>query len=316
MSTGTIDVAPVEAGVVEPEKKTELVLAKGIASDMWADAASTFIPILRQDMPLAERKDAIRQVMVQSMTIDDKLNLISGELLYEVNKNGYWKEWTFVDKAGGKDETRPYATFEEYCDLELNMKKRKALYLVSIYEKFVVELDLPKEILRDLEWSKAKELVGIITAENAADLMDKIGTMTLKQVIDMAKAMKTSAATSGTSGATAEPVDIRRLTFKLTPEQEENVNGALKLAESMTGSDKPGNQLDLICSEFTAGAVGMGLEGATAKLDLIIANVQRAFGVTLSVSGMDEARYAAIDKSDKAAAAAAVAAVPTVSPAA
>lgn len=285
--------APVMPEVVEPAKDAaaEPVVTTGLSLEIFKEGASHFVPALQKDMPLAERKVAVREVIRQSIQIDDKLQLVNGEMLYEVSKNKYWNEWEFADPKTG--ETRKFASFDEYCEVELDMKRRKAYYLMSIYEKYVVELKLPNDILKDMEWSKAKELVSVITEDNWPDLIDKIGKMSVPEVKELVRTMK-AAGTDGTSGATtpAEPDTTVRMAFKLHPDQAENVKAALAIAESMSGSDKPGNQLDLICSDFLASAVGSGVEGALAKLEVVIKNVERAFGVTLELKGVDEARYA------------------------
>jgi len=270
------------------EGGTELVKITGVSSEvLGSEAGGTFLPQLSEDMPLDQRKEVIRTSMKKAILVDDRLGLVQGELLYEVAKNGYWKEWTFTDASTG--EIRNFKTFDEYVEVELDMKRRKAFYLISIYEKFVVELSLPVEILQSLEWSKAKELIPVINAENWTELLDRIKDMSVKQVIEMAAELK--GAKAGTR-ADKEPTTTVTLSFKLHPEQAENVTNALKVAETMTGSDKPGNQLDLICTDFVAGAVGAGLEGALGKLDVVIANVERAFGVKLEVKEVDAARFA------------------------
>lgn len=302
--------------VVEPTTTvtTELVVVEGRLVDAFNEsmAGGTFVPALRKDMPLAQRKDAVRQVLTATRQVDDRLNLMQGEMLFEVSRNSYWKDWTFTDDSG---ETRPFANFEEYLNSELDMQRRKAFYLIGIYDKFVVELNLPKEILMSLEWSKAKEVTGVINAENWADIIDKMKTLSVRQLKDWVKALKKPAtpatagaapgaeggAAPGTEGtgttADSEPDVSERITFKLTAEQLANVKSALSVAESMGAGDKPGNQLDLICSNFVASAVGVGVEGALATLDVLIKSIERSFGVSLELKGIDEARYAELPES-------------------
>jgi len=302
-----VDVETTEAGGEgEPEEK-KLVLASGAAADIFGDSDSTFVPALKEDMPLAQRKQAVRDTMKQAVMMDDRLNLVSGELLYETHKNEYWKEWVFEDVDTG--EMRGFVSFDEYVEAELDMKKRKAYYLISIYETFVVKLGLPTEVLRDLEWSKAKELVSVITTDNWVELLDKIKGLSVKKVQALVAELKGV----GKAGGKKEPGEATvRISAVLHPDQAVNVQQALKLAEGMTGSDKVGNQLDLICSDFMAGSIGSGLTGALERVDLIIATVKRAFGVTLKVADVDAERMEALDaattKAEKEKAAAAAAA--------
>lgn len=286
---------PAAPEVLAAPATTELVVVSGRAAEVFANAASTFVPALRQGMSLVERRQAVRDVLKQVTTMDDRLNLVAGEMLYEVSENGYYKEWDTVDEVTGL--ARKFSTFEEYCETEHNLKKSKAHYLKRIYRKFVVELDLPADLLRDLEWSKAKELTDVITKENAVALFDKTKTMSVKQVKDMVAAMRGKPAAAPAAGAEAPAAGAEAevtvpVKFKLKAEQAENLNNALAVAKSMTGSEVPGNNLDLICTDFLAGASGPGLSGALARLDVIVKNIERAFGVTLQIVGHDADRYA------------------------
>jgi len=285
--------------VVEAET-TELVQVSGVGADLWKDATNVFVPALRKDMPLAERKVAIRDTLRTAVAVDDRLNLVAGELLYEVSKNGYWKEWDFTDDDG---ETRKYASFEEYTENEMNMKRRKAFYLISIYEKFVVDLDLPPEVLKDLEWSKAKELTGIITKDSAADLLDKAKGMSVRKVKEFVAAEKarakggegdgTTAVTEGADGK--EPEVATKVTLKLYPEQLENYKTACEAAQKMGAGDKPGAQIDLICSSFLASSLGMGLEGGLMTMEAMVKSIERSFGVELELKSVDSDRYKDLD---------------------
>ena len=289
-------VASAETAVVKPEEeRVEPVITDGVGMTVFEGSAGAFVPI-DAALPAEHRPAAIRSTLKQTMEVEDRVPLMQGELLYEVMKNSYWKEWTVTDDV--TKEERPYATFEEYAETELGMKRRKAFYLMSIYEKFVVELDLPADLLKDLEWSKCIQLRPIITAENASDLLDKISTMSARQVQQFVKD-HVGAGSGGTAGLTeggAEPTT--KVSFRFVPEQLENVTNALKIAETMVDSDKTSNQLDLICCEFVASSVGMGAEGALAKLDVVVKTIERAFGVELEVKSIDDDRYKELAETD------------------
>ena len=274
------------------------IVVTGKALDVWTDAAATFVPALRADMSPEERRQAVRDVAIKATTMDDRLNLVLGELLYEAAENGYYKEW--INQETGKN----FTTFEEYVEGELNIKKSKAHYLKKIYRVFVVDLDLPTDILRDIEWSKAKELTEVVTKDNAAELLAKCRTMTVKQVKEMVSQLLGKPSPSPSSVTAPDDTNIR-MPFVLAPEQAENVKAALKVAESMTGSDKSGNNLDLICTDFLAGAGGGGLAGVMASLDRNVQSLERAYGIKLEVAGHDQERYDALKAAEAAAAPAA-----------
>jgi len=293
-------VAPAET---DPPTPPEPVLASGRGLEVWKGATSVFVPVLDGALSPEDRREAVRQVMAESVRIDDKLNLVHGELLYELAENGYYKEW--VNTETGTN----FTTFEEYTEGELNMKKSKAHYLKKIYKVFVVELDLPTDKLQSLEWSKAKELTDVVTKANATELLDKVSSMSVKQVKDLVRAMKGHPPAVGASGVSAPatpsaPATVSAdeakivLKFNCAPEQAENIQAAIGVAQTMTGSEVPANNLDLICSDFQAGAAGGGLSGVGASLDRIIKDLERAYGVTLEITSHDTERYDALKTED------------------
>lgn len=261
---------------------TELILTKGTGLEVWQETNTVFTN-LQTGMSPVERRDTVRQVMATAINVDDRLNLVSGELLYEVIQNKYWKDWDFK-------------SFADYCEAELNMRERKAKYLISIYDKFVIELDLPKDILLDLQWSKAKELVSVITEDNWPDLLDGLNEMTVREVKEKVRLLKGKSAPKDADDDITE-----RLTFNLSKEQADNIRAALAQAGSMSGSDKTGNQLDLICSDFLAGAAGEGLSGAIERLDHHLNALGRVYGVKIKVEDVDPERYAELFDGEKAA---------------
>lgn len=279
-----------EASVETTPSPGELVLARGVGIDIWRDTASTFVPVLKKDMPMEQRREAVRQVIDQSQQIDDRLNLVAGEMLYEVSVNEYWKTWEFVDADGVE---RAFKTFEEYCTEEANMQKRKAYYLISIYRVFCVDLDIPVDVLRDLEWAKAKELAKgkepVITQDNWEELLGKIEGMSVRQVKEMVAAMR-----GGSGKVETDREKFNRLTFNVNDEQLKVVNDALDLAKTMSESDKPGWLLELICADFAASSAGVGKEAGLIKLDIAKRNLERAFGVKLEIVDVDSERYAGV----------------------
>mgnify|MGYP003627560996 CR=1 FL=1 len=262
---------------------TDLIVSTGRGLEVWKETNTVFTN-LQEGLAPEDRKSQVRQTMAAAIGIDDRLNLVSGELLYEVAMNEYWRDWDFD-------------TFAEYCESELNMRDRKAKYLISIYKKFVIELNLPKEILLDLQWSKAKELISVITEDNWPDLISDLNEMSVKEVKYMVKEMKGGDKLEDSSTSSEDITE--RVVFNLSKEQAENISTALQLAGTMCGSDKTGNQLDLICSDFLASSAGEGLSGAIDKLDFHIKSLSRTFGVEIKIETVDSERYSELLESEE-----------------
>jgi hypothetical protein len=244
------------------------------------------------EMSLDERSNLCRTVLQQSLEIPYKLEVFQGELLYEVTQGKYWKEWEF-DNDGF---TRHYESFEEYVEQELGFKRRKAYDLIDIYRTFVVDLALPPAKLGNISWSKARLVTKIVDKDNADEILDKIEDMTVREVKEMAKDLRDDPLSSSTSSSVEE--SLVRVTFQLAPAQAENLHNAIAIAQTISGSEKPSHNMDLICTDFLASASTGGIEGALAKLETVKSSVERAFGVKLEIKEMDEERFARIESGE------------------
>lgn len=273
------------AEVVEPAvEEKELVHVTGDSFDIFKASASTFVPQLTEDMSEQDRKDAVRQILRQTQGVEDRLKLVQGELLYEVKNNEYFKDWK---KTVDGDEM-PFDSFEDYAENELNIKRRQAFYLIDIYETFVVKLALPKEVLNDMEWSKAKELTKIIDKDNADEVLNEVKSMSVRETIEFAREKK---AAKGLPGGMTKDEEFETLSFRLTTEQKQSVEDALKLAGEMSRSEKKPQQLEYICVDFLAGSTAGGTAGALDSLQTHIGNLERAFGVKIEVTSTTDDRY-------------------------
>lgn len=292
-----------EAGLEEMvvDDTPQLVLTTGIAEKTFSQTSKSFVPALREDMSPEERSATVRTSMKRAMQVQDGLELVVGELLYEVYKNAYWREWTFTDEH---NETRAYSKFEEYASVECNgMPGQKAKYLMKIYEKYIVELQLAPEALANLQVSKAKALLDVVDPENVFEILDKTQNMTVSQVTEFVKDIKQAALPSpegdeegggGIEAAAERAAKLSTISFKVTPSQLETVGQATKLAQELSGSDKPAAQLEYICADFLANSMGSGAEGALSSLERFIDMASKAFGVELEIKSVDPNRFTSL----------------------
>lgn len=283
-----------------------LVLTTGIAEKTFSNTSKSFVPALREDMSPEERATCVRSSMKRAMQVQDGLELVVGELLYEVYKNSYWREWTFTDEH---NEVRPYSKFEEYASVECGgMTGPKSKYLMKIYEKYIVELQLNPEALANLQVSKAKALLDVVDPENVFEILDKTQNMTVSQVTEFVKDIKQASLPSpegeeaggsgGIEGAAERAAKLQTVSFKLTPGQLETVGQATKLAQEVSGSDKPAAQLEYICADFLANSMGSGAEGALSSLERFIDMARNTFGVELKIESVDPGRFTALADAD------------------
>ena len=276
-----------EVELVEPatvkSESSELVTVEGVTLDIWKDSDSTFVPALKKDMPLADRREAVRHVTQQVTHMKDRLHAVMGEMLYEISVNKYWRDWD-------------YRSFEEYLESECEVSRRTAFYYISVYRTFVIELGIPADEMRELEWSKAKEIVNLVDKDNWKEVIDLVATMSVSEVKDYVSTTRTPD-TSKPAKITDEDDPVsKRMSFRLADSQYENIERALEIAKSMSGSDKSGNQLDLICTTFISEAPGVGVESSIITLDQCIKSLERTFAVKLELKDVDADRYASVSE--------------------
>ena len=128
-----------------------------------------------------------------------------------------------------------------------------------------------------------KELTSVATKDNWKTLFEKTENMSVQDTIDLVGTMRHKKLPAATASVPQEP--LTKLTFCVFPAQAENIQAALKVAEYEASSSSQGHLLDCICTEYLAGKADTGdaVTDAASRLARIIENIQRAFGVKLSV---------------------------------
>lgn len=112
-----------------------------------------------------------------------------GEILYRIYDapvDGDPQNGSVLQKWG-------YNSISEYAEKELSLHSKKAQRLVRIFYRVEVELDglgknpeLKKRFIR-LGWSKARELVRVLTLENMADWIERAEKMNYTTLVEVVK---------------------------------------------------------------------------------------------------------------------------------
>ena len=195
--------------------------------------------------------DDLRKEVIQ---IRDQVEDKSWDLavkLMQVHDSSAYIEWGF-----GK--------WKDYVEQELAFKLRKANYLVSIAQWFG-NLNKPiQKWVGELGWSKAKELVGVVDNDNAAEWKKKCKGKSVAQIQKMLAEAQDDSGDDGGSDDGGSVSDSgssetsRRKTFSLFEGQSGTLDQALAKASEMSQSDKEGHNLEMICTEFLATHAAMG----------------------------------------------------------
>lgn len=202
-----------------------------------------------------EEKESLRKTATEYKEKIEGAYFEFADVVYKVYETASYLDWEgpVRNKDTGKVEVRKYGTFEEYVDNELGISLRKAHYFVSMVRWFRIDVGDESiiERVKQLGWSKAKELVSVVTTENADEWLKKAQEMTVAQLSEACKASLRSGNTSGDG----EQIQVARKTFKFVNDQVEVVTAALEHAATIANSESAGHLLTLICQDYLSSSV-------------------------------------------------------------
>lgn len=190
---------------------------------------------------------------------------------WELSKimHGIYHESLYIDWG--------YKNWKEYVAGELDFGDRKATYLVNIQDWFGKMHPSVQSWVKDIGWSKSKELVGRVNNDNAAEWKSRIEGLSVSGIVALIRELNKEVDDDGSeeSDSSITVEKTAKKTFALFPLQMENVDNALEAASELAESDKDGHLLDLICTSFLAQNAGVK---STAEY---LADVERSIGVKL-----------------------------------
>jgi len=168
-----------------------------------------------------------------------------GKYLCEVRAGQYWR----IERM---------KSFDEFLEKRFPNSRRMAYYIMAIHEHLP---RVPKQQLREMGWTKARELAKVARREGerfeSAPWVHKAQALPKEEFKREVEKHLT--------GRETEAWEL--LYFKLYKSQLTVVEQALETAALMLGSDKSrGYCLEMICADFLAGA---NLEGANPEILLL-----------------------------------------------
>jgi len=194
----------------------------------------------------------------------------------ETTEDKTWELAIILETAyeGAMYRSWGFESWKDYVDKELHLHIRKAQMLVRIQEKFKLLSTEVQAWLRDLGWTKARMLVGIVTMENAAEWKNLVQGKTVAEIEKMLKEAGDEGGEEGEPGESPEDT-FKKVTLSLAQPQYDNYKRAIDKAEEISGSDKAGNLVDLICTEF------LTLNAPVETLQEYFIHIERSTGVKL-----------------------------------
>lgn len=207
-----------------------------------------------QDLEDAQEVEVVdeKAIEVRQQAKDIRLNMERAyfdlaELIHIIVSNDYFHAYG-------------YETIWAYVEEELDIKKRTAQYLISIYE-FLTKLKEDKYIaeveeLKTIGWTKVKELVSVADGSNIAYWIDQAKECSSRQLEDLRKEYVASQnGEEGAEGSTTAPKDVDKKTsysIKFYSENFTVFNDALELAKEKTGKEDKETLMVAMASAFVA----------------------------------------------------------------
>lgn len=156
-----------------------------------------------------------------------------GGILARISDQEWWASAGFV-------------SFKIFVQAELGMHYRKAMFLISIYN-YLVEAGIPFEKVKNLGWTKLRELAPVINEDNIDEWVQTAENMNTLQLIEEIKESKKGDADVEEDKA---PNDIKSKVFKLHADQREVIEEAIEAAKLKAGTEFDAVALEQICMEY------------------------------------------------------------------
>jgi hypothetical protein len=135
-------------------------------------------------------------------------------------------------------KTRGYDSFQDYTEHELDVRGRKAHFLVQI-AKTVKKLNISWDDIKGVGWRKTAVIAPVLNSENKAKWIEEAKTTPLAYLSEKVKAEKQGREPSDTPPA--------RMTFQMDADEQSIVNSAIDFARRFEGVNTPSQAIVKIC---------------------------------------------------------------------
>lgn len=150
-------------------------------SNLVAVTGSVVAPGDKSDRQQESDRIASEVIALRDRMASDYFEL--GRLLYRMNHEGLWA--LQKNPATGK----PYERFKDWVETVSDMQYRKAKYLMSTWYWFARRIGSPKvsEKIKEIGWTKASKLVGIVDERNVDTWVEKAKRLTVGKLDEECK---------------------------------------------------------------------------------------------------------------------------------
>jgi len=115
-----------------------------------------------KNLPSENRAQTLLGFVEQVKQLKTCSNVVLARVLYEIEKNEYFKEWTYTEDG----LTKNYSSISDFGRIVFEYSSSTTKTFLRIHEKFVVELQVADERLADLSWGNLKIVCPHVNADN------------------------------------------------------------------------------------------------------------------------------------------------------
>jgi hypothetical protein len=243
--------------------------AKGKAKNTKAEEQGQKALAPKSQGKIKTKAQKCRETIESAMTGITKNFFELSAALNEAYGNDYAAIWGFEN-------------FRAYVEEQLEMKYRRAMYLVSCGQA-IEKLGLKPAQVEKIGWTRFKEVAPRLlenpdAANKYLDMAEKMSTSELKDALKEEDGVSTSKERKGQAA-------MMRLSMKFEGDAMSVVSDALNLAYSELGSEEVGSAFNHICAEWLM-TKGGSVEGVA--LEDWLTYLEKTYGVKLQKVEGDE----------------------------
>lgn len=235
-----------EAVVVKPATKSApknktIPVSDTVKTPVAIEADDLIVSVVHEVENLAKHGDKALKMVSVLLDATEKDYFRLGGVLSVIKVHGL-----YMDKG--------YAVFKDFVTSEMPMVGyRKAMYLINIYD-WLAESGIRWAQVKQLGWTKLKELAPIVTTENVEEWVALAEGMTVLQLIDQVKAHIASTKSSDNLSAPVQESQTSTMTFKVHKDQRATIAAAIEKAMGETGTTVSTVALEYIALDFLGGS--------------------------------------------------------------
>lgn len=220
----------------------------------------------REAVETMERAAVLRARVLEAVRAVDRsyLDLASG--LAEIYHDKHFETWGFTN-------------FEAYCTSELDFTYRKAKFLIEIWDK-VQGHNIPRDRVERIGWTKMKEIVRRVTAENCEELLRQGEELSVSQLSEQ---LKVAAGGGDSSGTTV-------VKLKMNSAEAAIIMECIDAAKKLVNSDNAVSALEMVCQDWME---AHGHSPEKVSLEQHLAYLSKVYGVNVVAADVEDAEEVA-----------------------